>query len=399
MKPSSELPSSTIEITEPTPRGGRVHLVDLLRLLALLQMVNGHTLDAIVAPSALQGHGFDIYNFFRGLVSVSFMLASGIAFHLTTISRIDRGALAPAATRKRVLRMIEIIVIGYLLRFPLGGWVADAEHARRSWDRFAEIDVLQLIGASLLTLEVLAHVLRDRRRVEIGAGLLAVVVLALSPLTEGVVAERPLAYLTAWLGHGSGSIFPFFPWSAYVMLGAVLGALAFPEGGRTASRHTFFALGKLTLGATACAFLLWRAPLSLWQPAMSYHSMPAFFVEKLAWVLGILTVLHPLVSRIRRLPEPVAELAQETLPIYVFHLLALFFPPFVLASRLGHDLSLGAGLGVSACMVVASVAVGLSWPRVSPFARRRKPRAKATGDAPAPAHAPTKRASSSEGPA
>lgn len=374
MKPSTELPSSTIEITEPTPRGGRVHLVDLLRLLALLQMVNGHTLDAIVEPSALHGSGFDVYNFFRGLVSVSFMLASGIAFHLTTISRLDRGALDPAATRKRVFRMIEIIVIGYLLRFPLGGWVADAEHARRSWDRFAEIDVLQLIGASLLALEVLAHALRDRRKVVLAAGGLGVLVLALSPITEGVVAERPLAYLTAWLGHGSGSIFPFFPWSAYVMFGAVLGALAFPEGGRTASRHTFFALARLTLAASACSFVLWRVPFTLWQPSMSYHSMPAFFVEKLAWVLGILTLLHPLVSRIRRLPEPVAELAQETLPIYVFHLLALFFPPLALAARLGHHVTLAEGLGVSACMIAASVVVGLAWPRVSPFARRRKPK-------------------------
>lgn len=369
------------EVTTQKPRasgGGssRVHLVDLLRLIATLQMVNGHTLDAVVDPARLTGHAFDVYNFFRGLVSVSFMLASGVAFHLTTIARIGSGALSREATMKRVRRMIEIIVIGYLLRFPLGGWSDDAGLVERSWNRLVEVDVLQLIGASLLLLEVVVHVLHDRRRVEIATGLLGVIVLAVSPLTEPIVAERPLAYFTAWLGHGSGSIFPFFPWSAYVFFGAVLGAVAFPAGGRTPTRRTFFSLAALTSATAAVTFVLWRIPFTLWDDTMSYHSMPAFFAEKLAYVLGILALLSPLVGRIRELPWPIGELAQETLPIYVFHLLALFFPPMIFATRLGHDLTLGQGLLASAGMVLLSSTAGLLWPKLSPLARRYVPRNK-----------------------
>jgi uncharacterized membrane protein len=366
---------AVLETTTPPSRGSsRVHLVDLLRLVATLQMVNGHTLDAVVDPARLTGHGFDVYNFFRGLVSVSFMLASGVAFHLTTITRLGTGALSREATGKRVRRMIEIIVIGYLLRFPLGGWADDPDLVRRSWDRFAEIDVLQLIGVALLVLEVLVHVLRERRRVEIAIGALGLIVLAVAPLTESIVAERPLSYLTAWLGHRSGSVFPFFPWSAYVFFGTVLGAVAFPQGGRTPTRRTFFALAGLTSVFALLNFALWRVPFSFWEPTMSYHSMPSFFLEKLSYVLGILALLSPLVGRIRKLPGPIAALAQETLPIYVFHLLALFFPPMVIASRLGHDLTLAQGLAASAGMVVLSSTAGLLWPKLSPFARRRAPR-------------------------
>lgn len=371
--------------TKPEGGSSRLHLIDLLRLVATLQMVNGHTLDAVVDPAHLSGHGFAVYNFFRGLVSVSFMLASGVAFHLTTIARLDSGALSRAATVKRVKRMIEIIVIGYLLRFPLGGWSSDPDLVRRSWDRFAEIDVLQLIGVSLLLLEVVVHVLRDRRKVEIAIGVLAAIVLALAPVTEGIVAQRPLAYLTAWLGHGSGSIFPLFPWSAYVFFGTVLAAVAFPEGGRTPARHSFFALAGLTSLLALCDYALWRVPFTLWAPSMSYHAMPAFFVEKLTYVLGVLALLSPLVSRIRRLSWPVSELAQETLPIYVFHLLALFFPPLTFAARVGHHLTLQQGLLMSAGMVLLSSAVGVLWPKLSPIARRWQPRKKAVPPAPAPA--------------
>ena len=80
------------------------------------------------------------------------------------------------------------------------------------------------------------------------------------------MAERPLGYLTAWLGHGSGSIFPFFPWSAYVFFGTVLAAVAFPQGGRTPARHTFFQLAALTSVFSVANYLLWRFPLTLWTP-------------------------------------------------------------------------------------------------------------------------------------
>lgn len=380
---------STQAVSTPTapPSSSRVHLVDLLRLLALLQMVNGHTLDSVLAPDLREGHGFLVYGFFRGLVSVSFMLASGIAFHLTTISRLSGSA--PKGTWPRVRRMFEIIAIGYLLRFPLGAWDQDPRVVDASMDRFAQIDVLQVIGVSLLALEALAHVFRDRRRVEIAAGVLAVIVLAVSPLTSRVVADRPWSFLTGWLGHGAvgggpGSIFPFFPWSAYVFFGAALGALAFPEGGRTPARRMFVGLGSTALAATATTWILWRTPFSLWDPSIDYAAMPAFFVEKLAWVLTGLAVLAPLVARVKALPGPIATLSQQTLPIYVFHLLALHFPPMTLADRVGIVHSLREGLACSGGMLVMSCAFGLLWPRLSPFARHRpgKP-------SPTPATAPT----------
>lgn len=352
----------------------RVHLVDLLRLVALLQMVNGHTLDAVVAPAQMMGPWSPTYDFLRGLVSVAFMLASGVAFHLTTIAKIGSGSLERGATTKRVVRMFEIIAIGYLLRFPLGAWSDDPELVQRSWDRLAEVDVLPLISVSLLVLEIVVHVFRDRRRAEIATAVLGMIVLALAPLTETIVAQRPLGYLTAWLGHGSGSVFPFFPWSAYVFFGTVLAAIAFPEGGRTPARQTFFALAALTPIASLLAFALWRSPYSLWDTSMSYGAMPAFFVEKLAWVLGILALLAPVVAQIRELPRPIAALAQETLPIYVFHLLALHFPPLMFAVRLGHELTLAQGLCVSTGMIVLSCVAGLAWPRLSPIARGRRPR-------------------------
>lgn len=350
--------------TTPPERSAstRVHIVDLLRLLALFQMVNGHTLDAVLDQATREGEGFARYNFFRGLVSVSFMLAAGVAFHLTTLSRLT--GRAPEGARKRVGRMLEIIAIGYLLRFPLGAWSDDPRVVAASWRRFAEIDVLQVIGVSLLTLEALAHLLRRRRYVEIATGLLVCIVVAASPLAEMTTTDLPWSFLTGWLGHGSGSIFPLFPWSAYVFAGAALAAVAFPEGGRTPARRIVLGLAASTVIVSATSFVLWRAPFSAWAEPASYASMPAFFFEKLAWVLGTLAVLAPVMSRVRALPGPIATLAQETLAVYVFHLLVLYFPPVMLASRIGDDLPLGEAACVSLAMIAVSAGFGLAWPRL-----------------------------------
>ena len=56
----------------------RVLFVDVLRLLALLQMIDGHTLDAVLSESVRTGEGFETYRFVRGLVSVAFLVVAGI---------------------------------------------------------------------------------------------------------------------------------------------------------------------------------------------------------------------------------------------------------------------------------------------------------------------------------
>lgn len=346
-----------------TERSSRVHLVDVLRLVALLQMVNGHTLDAVLLPEVREASWFGTYNFARGLVSVAFMLASGVAFHLTRIRRLPtEGPLVEdaASRRARVRRMIELIVIGYLLRFPLGAFSGDPATIERSIAYFFRVDVLQCIGVSLLVLEGLSRFLVRPGRVRAAALGLAVVSVALAPLGESLGGALP-APIAAWLGHGGGSPFPILPWSAYVLLGAVVGGLVWPEAGLTPPRRVTVGLAGATVGAALLSFALWRSPISVWSDGSSYASMPAFFVEKLAWVLGLLAVAAPLVASVRRLPAPLEALAGRTLAIYVFHLVVLFFPPVRLGARIGPTLALAPALGVSTSIVLASGAFGLAW--------------------------------------
>ena len=107
----------------------RVWFVDIVRLLASLQMVNGHTIDAVILPALKAGAFFDSYNWWRGLVSVGFLMVSGMAFHVSTLARFERHRTNPAAVGARFRRALVVIAAGYFLGFPWGALSPDPAQA------------------------------------------------------------------------------------------------------------------------------------------------------------------------------------------------------------------------------------------------------------------------------
>ena len=104
-----------------TSSSDRVHFVDVLRLIALAQMVNGHTLHAVLRPELRSGDFYSGYLWFRGLVSVAFMLVAGFAFHITTVARFEQHKADPAAMRRRLCaRTLLAIRSGSLSSAPSG---------------------------------------------------------------------------------------------------------------------------------------------------------------------------------------------------------------------------------------------------------------------------------------
>ena len=101
-------------------RAGRVVVVDALRLLATVQMVEGHTLDAVLALDLRSGAAFELWRWARGLTSVAFLFAAGLSFYLATVRRLDAHLASRAERRRRFTRGATLIGVGYALRAPLG---------------------------------------------------------------------------------------------------------------------------------------------------------------------------------------------------------------------------------------------------------------------------------------
>lgn len=352
-------------------RGRRIHFVDLLRLLASLQMVHGHTLDALMAEELRSGIVYERWSWGRGLVSVAFMVAAGLSFHLSTLAIFDKHRNDTKKVRKRFRRGLWLIVLGYLLHFPAGAFSGDAAVVTAALNEFQIADVLQCIGICILVLQTCVVVMKKPQHVVWAAATMAVLAFSLAPLGERLSPDGPFRFAINYLTHQGGSLFPLTPWAGFVMSGVVVGEIVLPQGTRTPVEYPLPRLVGVTAVVLLIAGLAHWAPLSLIIESTSRNAHPAFNVMKLGVVLGIISVLGVIGRRIRRLPRFLQILAGESLMLYVFHLMVIYGSGVGLYRLIGHSLSLPEAFMVALGMILLSGTVGLLWFRTKRYARER----------------------------
>jgi acyltransferase len=298
----------------------RVIFIDLARALAAVFMLYGHTVSALLDPRYETGTWFDIWVFQRGLTSTLFLLLSGFAFSIATGRHWSlHGKLSPAVI-KRVRRFALFILLGYALHFPVGRFVDLTYATPERWRSFLAVDVLQLIGMTFISVQILVMLTRSRRAFGWTSFALAVLIILLTPFFWGVdwTARLPLP-IAAYLAPSAGSQFPLFPWSAYVLLGAALGQWYLRWGTTRLDWYANVALFAPGLGLMTVAFLVdWLLGTAAWE------SVPNQVALRMGASLMLLAVIARASQRITRLPHIFGAVAQETLLIYFVHLCIVY---------------------------------------------------------------------------
>lgn len=343
--------------------GGRVVFVDLLRLVASFQMVQGHTLDAVLAEAHRSGPVFDAWTWTRGLTSVAFLFAAGVSFHLATLVRLDRHLAAPGAPRRRFERGLLLVALGYLMHAPFVALGAESGVAAAALRGMWIVDVLQCIGVTLIVLEALTLWLRDRTRLLWAVSLLGVGAVALAPLAGSLRPEGVLAPVLHYLSPRAGSIFPLLPWSGYMLLGVAAGAAVAPDGGASSRPAAAARLCGLGAAALLLGWGLGHAGTAAPQSAG---------IVKLGAVLLLTALLAGLAMAVRRLPRVLETLAGETLVLYVSHVVVLYAGGIGLAHVVGRTVPLPQAIAAAIFAVLATAAVGIAWNRVKALRAARR---------------------------
>ena len=328
----------------------RAHAIDLLRLVAAVQMISGHTMDALIAPEYRRGDAWATYTSVRGLTAVAFLFAAGVSFAMVA-------AHAPERRRARALRAGQLIGISYALHPPVALFASDAAARLASLRELFAVDVLACIGVSLLALELLALKLSSRAFTIASAAVGLTLVLA-SPLVAPIDASGLATPLLDYVTKSGGSLFPLFPFAGYAFLGAAIGGLARPRdaGWRPAA---VLAVTALVLGLASLAY----RTLSSTPASEHFYAWPAASFARLAVVVALALALTLATLRLDALPRWVTTLGGETLFLYVSHLLALYVAGIGLVHFFGASLSVGASAAAAVAMVVACCAAALGWTR------------------------------------
>ena len=300
--------------TDPErPRSAhRVIFIDLARAIAVVLMVAGHTSSALLATSYQSGRWFEIWTFQRGLTSALFLLLAGFAFSIATTRHWATHLTLSAPLLKRARRFAMFVVLGYALHLPTRPiWKLGAV-TEPQWRALFAVDVLQLIGMTLLLVQALVLLSRSRR-VFMGVSFaVAAAVVAAAPFMWRTDWTRVMPLpLAAYLSPGTGSLFPLFPWVAYVLIGAATGQVYARWG--AANMGAFARWGMLLPGA---------AVLVLAHTVMSgIPSDVALRTGSCFLVMGCIALLS---QRISQLPRAFGAVAQESLVVYFVHLCIVY---------------------------------------------------------------------------
>jgi len=355
--------------------GGRAHrvvFVDLGRFLALVFMLYGHTVDALLDPAYQRGTWYEVWQFQRGLTSSLFLLLSGFAFSVATSRRWSEHLHPSIALLRRVRRFALFILLGYALHFPVSRFADLPGASAEQWRALLAVDVLQLIGVTYLGVQGLVLVTRTPRRFLVAALGLGIVVVGVTPVVRSLDWSSLPAPLAAYLTPAAGSLFPIFPFAAYILFGAALGQVF---AGWDASRLSAYA-GRVLLvpGALLVAAGLVASGL----PGVAPLAMVALVALRLGACLLILAGIAHLSRRLQRLPPVVAAMARETLLLYFVHLSLVYGSVWDRGLRPWVGDTLGPGGTVTAVVVLLSAMAVLGWswhwvkharPRAVPWAR------------------------------
>ena len=356
----SRLPEPLIPATRPP---SRILSIDMARTLAIAFMVQGHALDVLLAPKYRGSTAFNLWLFLRGLTAPTFLLLSGLSFVVASTRRWDSYLHNSTKFWRRITRFAALIFIGYLMHSPVRSLrdLPSIDAAR--WQSWLAVDVLQCIGLTLLVLQLLIPLARTTARVANIAGSAACVVALVTPfLWTGKLNGHLPAVIAAYCNGLGGSLFPLFPWAAYLCAGVWLGHWYMQQAPGRAAR--WLALGGCLL--LVSGLLLGKLTTSMFPNLDFWRTSPSLFVLRVGCVSLVLSALQ-WISAKSWIPRTfVQTLARESLLIYVVHVAILYGS----AWNKGLRQYIGAVLGPTntilwiAVLLIAMTMLALGWNQV-----------------------------------
>lgn len=287
----------------------RYLFLDMLRALAVAEMIHGHSLDGLLDVALRKTPFFVKWIQVRGYTAPVFLFAAGFAFAVATLPRIENYTRFSEHFLRRVQRLLFVVLLGYLMYLPYFSLrMTILTVGSPAWDNLLKVDILRCIGVSSLFLQFW-FLLKPKGAVTLIA--ISMITIALPLLTPLVRNSEVLLGLPGFVRYYFvDSRFPLFYYSSYLTLGFILGQIF------TVQKESWLK-SSMPLAAVliVLAVLLRNAGLS---PILRDFMMKGGMIV-------LLTILIERCERLwQRLPSPALYFGQESLVVYVVHLMLVY---------------------------------------------------------------------------
>ncbi len=342
----------------------RAQFIDLLKGLALIVMIEVHVTTAFLDTSIKELWWFSPVHFINGLVAPAFTFTSGMVFILSFQKGLDELRKLGTKFWKRLGRLTLIILVGYSVHMSfLSLRKLSNPNYPHMLQNFFMVDILQCIGVGLLILLFLRMAVRSDKVFYNTLWILTTIVLLIGPLMWKIDFAKflPLS-ISNYFNRIHGSLFPLFPWVAFIFTGALTGKYYIEA--KQKNEESIFAR-KLIINGTV-AFLTSVLLLNIILPSSfaEIKPNPIFFLERLGVILVLLGLGWFYVNRIGNYNSFVLDVSRESLLVYWLHLKFIykkFWNDKSIAEILGNDLNLWESFIIAILLIVIMIFVAKGW--------------------------------------
>lgn len=202
----------------------RITIFDLTRFIAMLFMIQGHTIYAFLDMSTIDTSNiwWVLWAFNRGFTAPVFLVVSG-AVQIFANKRDENGNISNTTLYKRLMLGLSLIIISYLMHLP-GSFFQMLEMTDAQMIRLYQVNILQLIGFCLIFNIILMKIIKNDY-VHLVVASIFIFIFAFG----GYYVESSNLYqdmhpaLASYITFHHGSIFPIFPTAAFYCVGLCFG--------------------------------------------------------------------------------------------------------------------------------------------------------------------------------
>jgi uncharacterized membrane protein len=343
----------------------RIHFLDIMRGVAVVVMVIGHSVDSVLSVDARTTEAFRLYDAVRGFTAPIFLFVAGFAFTVVTERRWTDYRSPSRLLRSRFLKVLLLLAVGYALHLPFFSMNKLIRGTRpEEYALLFQVDVLHCVAVSILLLQGIVFLTRTPtlfgRTVAVVAGALTLATPFVWSVDLGPIISP---VFSPYFNQAQPSIFPIFPYAGFMLSGAVMGHYFLVARQKSQERAFFVGVLKLAVIAAVCGVVFDLLPLALYPPHDYWKASPNFFLLRLSAVLVVTTAFFFLRKLPSALENPVLALGQASLMVYATHLVLVYGSAVNLGLMqvIGKTLPYYAAAGVGIVVLVAMVLLTHLW--------------------------------------
>jgi uncharacterized membrane protein len=294
----------------------RREYLDWLRGVAVLIMIEAHTLDAWTRPGDRASALYKWAVIVGGMGAPLFLLLAGVSVALAATSRasvLGSDAAAAATVRRRGAR-----IYLYAFLFRLQSFVLSPGSSLSS---LLKVDILNVMGPSIVGAALLWQAARGWLGRLLLCSVATVTIAMITPLVRSSPWVQALPDPLEWyLRPVPGRTnFTLLPWAGFVTAGAAAGVWLARGAAAASSGSTMGALGLAGLGMALAGYFTSYLP-ALYSQANFWTSSPTFFFLR----TGLLVLAIAVAWALERLVRPgslslLRNLGRESLFVYWIH--------------------------------------------------------------------------------